>query len=113
MAGVYRLKAAALKCKKPGHYGDGLGLWLQISPAKGGGRNRSWVFRYTRHGHTREMGLGRVLDVGLADARDRAKQQRRLLLDGIDPIEHRKAQRAAQAAAARRALSFDEAARAF
>jgi hypothetical protein len=37
MAGVYRLKAAALKRKKPGHYGDGLGLWLQISPAKGGG----------------------------------------------------------------------------
>jgi integrase len=59
------------------------------------------------------MGLGRVLDVDLADARDRAKQQRRLLLDGIDPIEHRKAQRAAQEAAARRALSFDEAARAF
>src|SRR5262249_31243633 len=113
MAGVHRLTAAALKRKKPGHYGDGLGLWLQISPAKDGGHNRSWVFRYTVHGRVREMGLGRTLDVDLADARDRAKQQRRLLLDGLDPIEHRRSQRAAQAAAARRALSFDEATRAF
>ena len=44
--GVFRLSAADLKRKQPGHYGDGLGLWLQVSRGKHG-INRSWVFRYT------------------------------------------------------------------
>jgi Arm domain-containing DNA-binding protein len=50
-------KLTALKVKaleKPGRYGDGLGLWLQVSE-KGG---KSWVFRYMLHGKTVHMGLG-------------------------------------------------------
>jgi hypothetical protein len=42
-------KLTALKVKaleKPGRYGDGLGLWLQVSENRG----KSWVFRYMLHG---------------------------------------------------------------
>lgn len=40
------------------------------------------------------MGLGPLELVPLANARERALAARRLLLDGIDPIEHRRAERA-------------------
>jgi integrase len=111
--GIFRLTAAALKRTKPGHYGDGLGLWLQVSAGKGGKRNRSWVFRYVVNGRTREMGLGGTHTISLAKARELARECREQRLAGIDPIEHRKARRAAQAAAAKRAMTFDECARAY
>jgi len=111
--GVFRLSAADLRRSTPGLYGDGHGLWLQVTIAKDGTRrNRSWVFRYTTAGRVREMGLGSLVTVGLADARERARQCRLQRLDGIDPIEHRKAQRAAQAVAVKRSMTFDECARA-
>ena len=111
--GVFRLTAIDLKRKTAGHYGDGLGLWLQISRGKHG-VNRSWVFRYTAaNGKTREMGLGGTHTISLARARELARECRELRLRGVDPIEHRKAQRTAQAAAAKRTITFDEAARAF
>lgn len=87
----------------PGRYGDGKGLWLQVRD----GERRSWLFRFKLHGHERAMGLGAVEDVSLAEARERADACRKLLRDGIDPIEHRKADRAAKAAAAR-GISFRE-----
>lgn len=43
------------------------------------------------------MGLGSATVYGLADARQRAQVARRLLADGIDPIEHRAALGAVQA----------------
>jgi integrase len=111
--GVYRLSAADLRRRTPGLYGDGHGLWLQVTVAKDGvRRNRSWVFRYMVGGRVREMGLGPLVTVGLADARERARRCRLQRLDGIDPIEHRKAQRAAAAAAIKRSTTFDECARA-
>jgi hypothetical protein len=42
------------KLKTPGRYGDGLGLWLQVSQFG----TKAWLFRYTRHGRARQMGLG-------------------------------------------------------
>jgi len=110
--GVYRLIARDLKRKTPGTYGDGLGLWLQVSAGKHG-TNRSWEFRFTVNGRPRFMGLGSVNTIGLAKARELARECRELRLRGIDPIEDRKQRRAAQAAAARRAISFDECARAY
>jgi integrase len=83
------------RLKKPGHHGDGGGLYLRI----GEGR-RSWMFRYKRAGKTVWLGLGPERDVTLAEARELAREQRRLLLKGISPIEHRAATRAAQKAAA-------------
>lgn len=73
--------------RAPGRYGDGKGLWLQVTNAT----QRSWLFRYTMAGRARAMGLGSTDDVSLAQARDAAEAARKLIRDGIDPIEHRRA----------------------
>jgi integrase len=89
-----------------GYYGDGSGLYLQIS--KYG--TRSWVFRYTLHGRRREMGIGPINTLSLKEARERARAARQLLLDGIDPIEARKQRRDAARAAAAKHIAFEQAA---
>ena len=70
------------KLRKPGHYSDGGNLYLQVSQW----RTKSWAFRYKLHGKIREMGLGSLALVSLAEARDKALDNRRLLLEGRDPI---------------------------
>jgi len=50
---------------KPGYYADGGGLYLQVS--KSG--TKSWVYRFTLLGKTRDMGLGSLNYVSIADAR--------------------------------------------
>lgn len=75
------------KVKLPGYLSDGGGLYLQVSPSL----TKSWVFRYQIDGRAREMGLGSFNTFGLRDARDRATNCRKLLADGIDPIDHRNA----------------------
>lgn len=75
------------RLNRPGRYGDGLGLWLQVSPTL----TKSWIFRYMRHGKAREMGLGPLHTITLAEARQKATDCRKLLLDGHDPIEVRRA----------------------
>ena len=69
--------------RKPGRYGDGgcKGLWLQVSPEG----TKSWLLRYMLRGRARAMGLGPVELVSLAEARERARAARRLLLDGVIP----------------------------
>jgi integrase len=82
---------------KPGRYSDGDRLYLQISAA---GR-KQFVFLYAFGGRQREMGLGTAGTGGLslAEARVRADEARRLLRDGKDPIEARKAATAARISA--------------
>ncbi len=60
-------------------------------------------------GQRRAIGLGAYPEVGLAEARERARQARQKVAEGIDPIEERKAARAALAAAQARNLTFAEA----
>jgi hypothetical protein len=94
--------------KKPGHYGDGGGLYLQVSEY----RSRNWVFRFTSPATAtvREMGLGSLETFNLAKARERARQCRELVADGIDPIEHRRKQRhEARSGTAERTLFRDAA----
>ena len=93
---VAKLSPAQVRhASKPGHYGDGAGLWLLVGP--GGGK--SWIYRYMINGRARAMGLGPVHTIGLAEARERARAARRLCLDKIDPLEQRAAARAGKAAA--------------
>jgi integrase len=87
---------------KPGRYGDGHGLWLQVSPAG----TKSWLFRYQRHGQARQMGLGPIQTVSLADARLKALECRKLLLDGEDPIEAKRAERRGARTEAARQVTF-------
>jgi integrase len=76
--------------KADGMYGDGGGLYLQISR---GGTARSWIFRFFSPAHKRErsMGLGPFSprDVTLEKARDLAAEKREQLRNGIDPIKAR------------------------
>lgn len=65
------------------------GLYLSVAP----GGSRSWVLRVTVNGKRREMGLGGFDDVTLAKAREKARAVRQQALDGIDPVEARKAER--------------------
>lgn len=97
------------KLSSPGHYGDGEGLWLQIS----GSGSKSWVFRFTLAGRPREMGLGSFNAVSLGIARERARQCRLLLSEGKDPIVARDAGRTASALSAARFKTFDQCAAAY
>ena len=97
------------KKQTPGHYGDGGGLWLQISKFK----SKSWVFRYTMHGTRREMGLGPIHTVSLAEARQKAKECRLTLLDGKDPIEVRETTTLAEALRRAKMMTFDQCAAAY
>ena len=73
------------KLAKPGYYIDGAGLYLQVSPSG----SKSWVMRYVLAGRAREMGLGSFVTFTLAEARHRARDARKLLADGVDPIAAR------------------------
>ena len=73
---------------KVGLHHDGSGLYLQIRP----GGARSWIYRYRLNSRTRDMGLGALADVSLVKARNKAGAARALVNDGIDPIEHTRAQ---------------------
>lgn len=73
-----------------GYHADGAGLYLQVT----GAGARSWIMRYTLRGRAREMGLGPLAVVSLAEARQRAQDARKLLHQGVDPIEARERDRA-------------------
>jgi integrase len=93
--------------KAAGHYyGDGGGLYLQVS-AYG---TRSWVYRYTIAGARREMGLGSLDTFTLKEARERARECRQLVNKGIDPIDDRRAKRDVRRAEAAKRLTFKDAA---
>jgi integrase len=87
---------------KPGRYGDGHGLLLQIGTTGA----KSWLLRYERNGRERALGLGPLHTINLDQARLRANAARMKLLDGIDPIDDKRAARARQAADAAKVVSF-------
>lgn len=100
---------AVTKLAVPGYYGDGAGLWLQVSKTS----SKSWVFRFTLAGRSREMGLGPVHTVTLSEARAKAKECRRLLLEGQDPLAARQATSLAASLARARLMTFDQCATAY
>jgi len=113
MARTERLTALKVaRVKAPGMHADGGGLYLQVT--KGAtGINRSWIYRYTLNGRTREMGIGSLDLYGLSEARTLALDARRLRHQGIDPIEHRRAARAQAQLDAAKAITFRECADAY
>jgi integrase len=92
-----------------GMYADGGGLYLQVT-ATGA---KSWIFRYMLHGRAREMGLGPLHTVSLAEARIKATECRRMRLEGIDPIDARHGQRNQARLEAAKAMTFDQCATAY
>jgi integrase len=93
------------KLTKPGRYAVGHGAYLQISQWG----TRAWVMRYRRDGKAHHVGLGSCEYITLAEARDKAHQMRRgLILDGIDPLEAKRAIKSEQARAAAHSRTFRE-----
>ena len=100
-----------------GLYGDGGGLYLQIRD-----QSKTWVFRF-RDGskvrikgkgtRLRDMGLGPLHTLSLADARSRATECRKQILGGLDPIAAREAARAQARLEAARAITFKDCAEKF
>lgn len=80
-----KLTSSGLRGLKPGKHSDGGGLWLH-KRADGGAQ---WFLRVTVHGRRREMGLGRLSDVSLKEARLAADKWRAVARDGKDPIKER------------------------
>ena len=99
---IRRLSAVAIRNAKPGLHPDGGNLYLQVSESGA----KSWLFRYGAGGRERWMGLGSLITVSLAEAREEALQCRSLRLKGVDPIEARRAARGQQTLDAAKAITF-------
>lgn len=97
------------KKKEPGVYCDGGGLNLQIGPSGG----KSWLFRYMLNGKAKVMGLGPIKTVSLPDARAKALECRRQLMEGKDPNDERRAIMTAKRIADARRMTFQQCAEAY
>jgi hypothetical protein len=104
--GSKMLTARGAQTAPTGWHCDGRGLYLQCTAGADGSVCRSWVFRYRAGGCERYMGLGPLADVSLAEAREKAAAARKLRLEGIDPLEARKAQRSAARLEAAKRTTF-------
>jgi len=105
------------RIKKPGYHPAGgvAGLLLCVKPSG----SKSWVLRYST-GETRtsskgksyavrrDLGLGPYPDIGLAKARERAREARDLLYQGIDPVEDRRARMRTMKSERERNVTFRE-----
>ncbi len=82
-----KLKQAKPKEKDYKLY-DGKGLYILVT-AKG---RKYWRFDFTYRGKRKTMGFGVYPEVSLKEARERRSEARKLLRDGINPVEARSKQ---------------------
>jgi integrase len=112
------LKPIELSRLTPGRHAVGgvPGLLLQVpdpNKALKDGKvrtSRVWVLRYSLNGRRRDQGLGGYPEVGLAEARDRARKARASVFDGQDPIALKRTAKSAIAAASAASVTFRQAA---
>lgn len=90
---------------KPYKASDERGLYLSVIPSG----KKLWRFKYRFNGKELLISFGGYPDVPLARAREKREDARKLLAEGINPSENRKAQKAAKAG--RAANSFEVIAR--
>jgi integrase len=90
-------------------HSDGLGLYLDLRHWP----SRSWQFRFAIDGQRREMGLGPVSQVTLAEARAKRDAARKLVKAGIDPIDQRLQQQRAHRAEKVKLVTFQQCAEGF
>ena len=85
-------KLNALKIKsitKIGMHSDGGGLHLKVQKSKDGSTlNKSWIYRWGAQGK-HSIGLGSLNDFSLAEAREKARDCRKMVSDGKNPKEER------------------------
>ena len=81
-------KLTAKKAKgklKPGMHNDSAGLYLRVSSTGA----KSWILRCRVHGAKRDIGLGGLSYVSLAEARKKAAEMRAVARAGGDPLAER------------------------
>ena len=86
---------------------DGGGLYLSVAACG----SKTWCFRFTLGNRRRTMGLGGIDRLDLQEARERARECRELVEQGIDPIDHRRGDRTLTTA--KTAMTFRQAALAY
>lgn len=86
---IQRLSARTVQTlKSPGRHADGAGLYLIIDTS--GSKRWAFIYRDRKTQKLREMGLGGLQAVSLAQARDKATEVRASLAGGVDPIAARR-----------------------
>jgi integrase len=95
--------------KTPGLHADGGGLYLRV--ARGGAK--SWVLRFMIARKAREMGLGGLSKVTLAEARRIAAEHRLQLANKVDPIARRDAAHSVQMLEDAQSMTFNDCAKAY
>lgn len=111
MRAINKLTETKAKAEtRPGLHADGNGLYLQVTPTG----TKSWVFRYMADLKQKKLGLGPYPIVTLADARKKAMEcQRQRHVDGIDPLDRKKAERSARRVERAKVMTFKQCAEAY
>src|SRR5574340_528092 len=89
---IRNAKPADKPADKPKSLADERGLSILIQPNGG----KWWRFRYRFNGKAKMLSFGIYPDIGLKEARERREEARKLLVQGVEPGENRKAQKAAK-----------------
>lgn len=91
MATLFATTVASAKPASKGYkLSDGAGLYLLVRP----NGSKLWRFNYVHHGKHRTLAFGAWPEVGLADARGKRDEARRLVAAGLDPSYEEKVARA-------------------
>ena len=98
------LSPAFVRNAAPGRYCDGNGLYLFVQSTG----TRSWIQRLVILGRQRELGLGSVYLVPLAEARAIALANRKIARSGGDPLAERRRAKAVPTFAAAAALVIEQ-----
>lgn len=100
--------AQVARINRPGLHavGNPPGLHVQVSPTGA----RSWVLRVLIGSKRRDIGLGGLVEVTLAEAREQARKFRAMIREGIDPLAERRKARAELIAEQAKAITFKDAA---
>jgi integrase len=105
---IGKLTALAVsRANAPGLYGDGGGLYLKVKERG----TKSWILRYEVNGRSHALGLGPLHTISLAEARVRAADTRRQILDGGNPVLDKRAAKVQAEVEAAKARTFDDVAR--
>jgi integrase len=105
------LSAVEVKRLKPGFHAVGGVAGLHLNKKENGAA--SWILRATVGAKRRDIGLGPYPEISLAAARDKARDMREQIRQGIDPVEEKKATRARLVASQGNAVTFNQAAKRF
>ena len=102
------LKVKALKAEGRYAVGGADGLHLRIV-----GNSRAWILRIKIGTKRSDIGLGPYPEVSLADARELARDHRKKVRDGIDPLQEKRDALAALRVERARTNTFEECAKAY